>query len=113
MDPKKLALYEVKLRCRLDHGLILTAHAAERMLEMGVTPAQLGLIVEQGSSWPQTSTLSGRSGQLHWHPAHPDWGVVTDPDDSGLVITVVFRNLEQYERQGKTFEEVRADKPRS
>lgn len=108
MTPLDLARHQVKLRAGRDNGLSLTNHAIDRMAEMGVSLEQLGLIVRDGSSWLQRSGVTGDRGRLHWHPSHPEWGVVTAEDEPALVITVVFRCTERYERRGTSFERVPA-----
>ena len=86
-----------------EHGVTLSRHARERMAEMGVTAEQVCEVVRLGSSWPQSSRTSRLKGRLHWLQDYPLWAVVTAEDEPGLVITVVFRSTEEYERDGSSF----------
>ena len=86
-------------------GLRMTAHAIDRACEMRVPARALAEIVSEGSSWPQRSGVSGRTGQLHVHPDWPPWGVVTGLDEGqeDVVVTIVFRTGDRYVREGATF----------
>lgn len=86
----------------------LTDHACDRAWEMGVPAAAIAELIKRGSSVPLRSSVTGRTGQVH-RLDELDWCVVMSREEPGVVVTVLFKTYERYERDGRSFRPVQAE----
>ena len=81
---------------------VLTRHAQARCAEMEISTKVAKRIVQHGEvAYPGTPSAQGPTMVVLWS-GDPNYAVVTDPSRT-LVLTVLFRTLEFYERAGSTF----------
>lgn len=91
----------------MDHDLTprMTRHALERCQEMGI-PARLAKAIWRKATMTYPSrSKDGREGLIATSDLFPGYAIVVAPayDGHPTVITVVFREYEQYDRQGDTY----------
>lgn len=93
----------LRRRALKEFDLVLTRHATDRVMEMGVPLEALAEIVARGSSYPARA-VDGGVGQCFRLEGYP-WSVVMSrqPGEERYVITVLFATMERYERQGTTY----------
>lgn len=105
-DPRDLAR-QARLRREGETGIRLTKHALERMAEMGATAGDVEEILDNPSTTrPSRSYGGGRmsAGTLAVSDSHPDWAVIYKVEDElKVVLTVVFRTDERYDRDGRGY----------
>ncbi len=109
MNPLELAARAEADRDRRE-DMRLSAHAKERMAEMGVTRAQVLDIIDNPSvdrpSFSYRHDGSRRECRTCVSDRWPRWSVAwgcDGRDDLRVVISVLFRSHGTYERQGATF----------
>lgn len=80
---------------------IMTRHARDRCLEMGISTKVAKTIIRKASV-----VRLCLDGAIAVSDEYPDYAVIYDPADIPVVISVVFRTMVQYERDGATYQEV-------
>jgi hypothetical protein len=88
----------------------MTRHAVDRCAEMGISTkvAKWILSSHQGITRPSGTNRDGREVRIAVSERLDlrEFAVVYYPDDPPLVLTVVFRTLERYRRNGAVFDPV-------